>query len=157
MKTLKDIQKFIQAKVKLYIFVDYENVIKKYFTEEEFNSRDIRILKNFLNAKFIKLYIISNKNYEDKIFKKLQKEVSDLSFMNSDSEDFIKICDDIEKTNLLLYIGNNSKIIKQMKKINDETIVITIDDKDEVIKNKDFNVSKRRFEEILIETNNLYL
>ena len=102
------------------------------------------------------MFILTNADMPKKKITKLSKKLEDITFGNYNPDVIANICDQYKETHAFLYLGKSSEIIQLIKKNSGMTISI----KDFSGENKtqtDISLSKQKFEEILLETNNICL
>ena len=159
MKKLKYIQELIKNQQKLCIFIDYKDIIEEFestFEPDILSARHIRILQNFSKCEFINMFILTNTDMPKKKITKLSKKLEDITFENYNAEDITNICDQYKETHTFMYLGKSPEIIQLIN----ENSGMTISIKDFSGENKtqtDISLSKQKFEEILLETNNICL
>lgn len=157
MKNINYIQNLIQTKQQLCIFIDYKDgieIFKDAFDSNNISLRFIRIFQNFSKQNFINIYILKNDDTKEKDIKKLEKKIENLNSLENSLENIILKTKEYTNT-YFLYIGNNSEISAYIKEKNG--ISISIKNNTNIQQNTDISLSKQNFEEILIETNNVYL
>lgn len=158
MKAITDLQDIIKNNQKLYIIVEYENItsnLEKLYFSEAREVRLFRIFQNFANAQNISIYVYFNGKTSKREINQFSKRLKNIEFLN-DKESIIEVCDNMEEKSTALYIGNDKNILKLDKIKEGYTIYLT---NEENGKNKliDFNLTAEEFNNIILETNNLYL
>ena len=158
MKAITDLQDIIKNNQKLYIIVEYENIttnLEKLYFSEAREVRLFRIFQNFANAQNISIYVHFNGKTSKREINQFSKRLKNIEFLN-DKESIIEVCDNMEEKSTALYIGNDKNIRKLDKIKEGYTIYLT---NEENGKNKliDFNLTAEEFNNIILETNNLYL
>ncbi len=159
MKNVTDIQELIKNQEKLCIFVDYNHFAENFeriHTTEARESRDFRILQNFLDCDFLKAHVITKKNTPQKAINKLETKFPRLEFFKYDKNKFQDICSAHKDDYTFVYIGNNEDIINMSDFQDGYTILL-----DWALKQKnkkvDFQLSITELLDLFVETNNLCL
>lgn len=155
MKKLKYIQQQIKNEQELCILIDYNDIIKKFeesYEPDLLSPRYIRILQNFSKCEFIDMYILTDKD-APKCIKKLSNKLEDIDFIENTSTHMIEILSKHSENCLLIYLGNNPPTIDCIKENSGISIAIKTSEKTHA----DLQFSRPKFEEILLETNNICL
>lgn len=155
MKKLKHIQQQIKNEQELCILIDYNDIIKKFeesYEPDLLSPRYIRILQNFSKCEFIDMYILTDKD-APKCIKKLSNKLEDITFIENINIFMDKIKSNQNKNCLLLYLGNQHDICEFIKNKTGISIAIKTTEKTPA----DILLSRQKFEEILLETNNICL
>lgn len=172
MKNISDFEKIFKNKTNVSLVLDYNGTIAP--TEPTINSplsniRFKRILENFSKKSFVKIMIITNrsiKEFKDEFgidFKEIEVYGAvNKTFQNDEGkvfakkEDILVDINDNNKSDNVIYIGDDKSLIKKVKAIGGNAIgILPLCDKG--TKLVDFPVSQNKFEESLITINNLYL
>ena len=154
MVAIADLQELIKNNEKLYVFADYEYVLKglsTLFLSEAREGRLWRTIQNFTKKDFIYVNLIVNEKCSKTELDKIKKR-----FENAD---IIQLNDEVDLNSLIqnqekcvIYIGKdkNIKALKNGYKINIETTKVKQNDVDLIF-------TPQEYADFLIETNNLYL
>ena len=156
MKKLKYIQQHIKNEQELCILIDYNDIIKEFeesYEPDLLSPRYIRILQNFSKCDFIDIYILADKDTPKKSIKKLSNKLEDITFIENINIFMDKIKSNQNKNCLLLYLGNQHDICEFIKNKAGISIAIKTTEKTPA----DILLSRQKFEEILLETNNICL
>lgn len=156
MKKLKYIQQHIKNEQELCILIDYNDIIKEFeesYEPDLLSPRYIRILKNFSKCDFINIYILIDKDTPKKNIKKLSNKLEDITFIENINIFIEAIKSNQNKNCLLLYLGNQNAICEFIKNKAGISIAIKTTEKTPA----DILLSRQKFEEILLETNNICL
>lgn len=172
MKNISDFEEIFKNKINTLIVLDYNGTIAS--TEPKINSPLAnttfkRVLENFSRKNYIKIAIITDRQITEfkNEFGISLKEIdiygfSKNNFQNEDGKTFVKkeeiLTDTINNnpSDTIIYIGDDKSLIKKTKDLGGYAIgILPLCDKGEKL--VDFSISQNRFEETLINTNNLYL
>ena len=158
MKKISHIQDKIKNREEMSIFIDFNDVFENIlsFSSEVEKSRGMRIANNFAEQPFIKMYILVDNNSPQQALNTIERNIKNAVLVKYDSDNFNNLCDEISETSEVLYIGNNSEIINTPKFQEGITLSIFPIAKDSE-KLADIRLSKQKFTEALLETNNICL
>lgn len=92
MKKIEDIQNIIKNKEKLCIFIDYNNLsenLENLYINEARESRDFRVIQNFLNCSYLKVFVTYKKNVSYRCPQNTDEYLKTSLFVNDMEEDFL--------------------------------------------------------------------
>lgn len=159
MKKLEDIQNIIKNKEKLCIFIDYNNLsenLEILYINEARENRDLRVIQNFLNCPYLKVFVTYKKNVSQKDINKLITKFPEVTFFKYEKNKLDEFCSLLKNDYTFLYIGNNEDVINKEEFLNGYTITISSAIK-KTCKTVDFQLSLPELIDILLETNNVCL
>ena len=154
MLTIADLQEYVKNNEKLYVFADYEYVLKglsTLFLSEAREGRLLRTIQNFTKKDFIQVNLIVSKKCSKSELDKIEKRFENANIIKlNDEVDLNSLIQNQEK--IVIYIGKDKKIkaLKNGYKINVETTKVKHKDVDLIF-------TPQEYADFLIETNNLYL
>ncbi len=155
MKTLNDIQELIKNKDKICVFIDFKNIIENisylHWTSAR-ESQIMRIIQNYANLSFIKIYVVCKKTIPQKLINKFP----DITFIKYTKNELAQICSEIGDNYTFAYLGNNEDILNLEYFLKGYKFSID-SSRNNNKKNIDFQTSLENFVEFITETNNLYL
>lgn len=158
MKKLEDIQELIKNQKHSSVFIDYDNLsenLERLYISDAIESRNIRIVRNFLNCDFVKVFVLYKKSIPAKINTRLSK-YENITTLKYKKDDLAEICAGLEDDYTFLYIGNNKDITKMdsFKKGFSISINPAFNQTQKVC---DFQLSVEELIEFLLETSNVCL